>query len=129
MPLLDVTEVLDDPLFNEPMIVIRNQEVIGEDGRVTLVKTTFTPFGVVTAGKPDPLLRTSDYEAAKNTITVNTRFFLIDATTGMTNYQPDIVNWQGRDYLVRKSYDYSKYGAGFIHAECELIATSEVSPA
>lgn len=128
MPLLDVSEVLTDPMFNEVITVLRQQQVVDDHGRAQVIPTTFTPIGVVTAGSPDPLLRTEDYQATKNTITVHTQFRLIDATSGVLNYQPDVIIWQGSQYLVKKTWDWSKYGAGFICAECELLPPTEVSP-
>jgi len=128
MPLLDVSEVLDDPMFNEVLTVIRRQQTISDQGRVVLTSTTFTPIGVVTAGSPEPLLRTEDYQATRNNITVHTKFKLIDATSGLLDYQPDTIIWQGSSYLVKKTWDWSKYGAGFTCAECELLPPTEVSP-
>lgn len=128
MPLLDVSEVLADPDFNEVLNVIRRQQTIDMHGRAVLTETTFTPYGVVTSGNPDPLLRTVDYEAEKNTIRVHTTFVLIGVQNGVTDYQPDVILWNGNRYLVNKTWDYSKYGAGFIAADCELMQATENTP-
>lgn len=117
-PLLDVSEVLEDPMFLEMLTVKRRAITIGSNGRETVTETVFNPYGVVNAGSPGDLIRTDAYEAARNVISVHVKAFrLIDPENGR---RPDTVVWQGDEYVVKKSYNYSQYGAGFIAADCEL---------
>jgi hypothetical protein len=86
-----------------------------------MVSNTFTPFtpvAVVTIGTPKDVIRTDSYEIGNNMITVHTRGFrLLQMAPG---YQGDVVIWAGDSYLVKKSYNWSHFGAGFTMAECEL---------
>jgi len=120
MPLLDVSDVLLDPMFCEQLNITRRTQTVGSDGRAVITETILEPYGVVTAGSVEPLVRDEDYEHAKNNITVHAYGFrLLDPTEG---YQPDIVNFQGKQYVVRKSYNWSQYGVGFTAADCEMLS-------
>lgn len=124
MPDLDVSDILLDPDFAEIITVNRVVQTIGNDGIVVSTPATFTPVAVVTIGTPKDVIRTDSYEIGNNMITVHTRAFrLIQMSPG---YQGDIVVWGGDSYLVKKSYNWSHFGAGFTMAECELqqVATT-----
>jgi galactose-6-phosphate isomerase len=119
-PLLDVSEVLEDPMFLQNLTILRRAVVIGSNGREVVTQTTLTPFGVVTSGSSLDLIRTDTYEAATNSITVHVKGFrLIDP---QNSKRPDTVLWQEDEYVVKKSSNYSQYGAGFTMAECQLAA-------
>ncbi len=119
MPLLDVSDVLLDPMFCVQLSITRRAATVGTDGLAIITDTTLTPHGVVTAGSVEPFVRDPDFEHAKNNITVHAyNFRLLDPTDG---YQPDIVNYEGNQYVVRKSYNWSSYGAGFTAADCEML--------
>jgi hypothetical protein len=122
---LDVTDILLDPDFCDLLNVTRTTQSVGSNGIVTNTTTTLTPYGVITIGSPKGVIRTAEYEADTNMITVHTRGFrLIDAQPGK---QPDIVVFGGDPYVVKKSYNWSHYGAGFTMAECELQSTVTTS--
>lgn len=36
----------------------------------------------------------------------------------------DIIGWKGKQYTVTDVNDYSRYGAGFTCAKCELLRTA-----
>lgn len=124
MPNIDVTEVLLDPDFCETVTVKRIAQSVDVHGRASQTQTTFSMVAVVTAGSLSPMLRAEDYELSKNTITVHSKTLLRAPVAGG---QPDIVVWNGNDYVVKKSYNWSHYGAGFTAAECDLQDTVESS--
>jgi len=121
MPLLDVSDVLLDPLFNEQLTVIRRTEIVDNEGVASFVEQTLHPTGVVTQGNPQSVARAPDYTAARGNILVHAyNFVLRDPSTGLAS---DIVVWQGERYTVQRTYDWSTYGKGFTVAECELQPT------
>lgn len=121
MPLLDVSSVLDNPMFKDSLTCTRNTQTVGGDGRA-VNSATDTPFtGVVTSDTGDVLQRLAEGSYIKGSIVVHTRFVLID---GLSGKDADIVTWQGRQYTVSSVNDYSTYGAGFVAATCEPLKLS-----
>ena len=81
------------------------------------VITDMETVGVVTIGSLRDNPQEADQQHAENWITVHS----VDRLIGVANgYQPDLVFYQGQTYIVRKPYNWSRYGAGFYAAECEL---------
>ncbi len=117
MTLLDVSDVLADPLFASSLVVIRSVQSVGANGRATFAVREIPISGVVTAAQGGLLERMADAGRIRGSIMVHTTFRLFEAS-GSTD--ADVVRWQGRDYTVFSVADYSSYGAGFVAAECEL---------
>jgi hypothetical protein len=118
MPLLDVSDVLDDPDFaDDSLICMRNPQTMGEDGRAISVPVPIPFSGVVTAMSGQELLRKPDGEYNQGTISIVTRFLLY---TGNTALSADVVVWNGNSYTVTQIDDYSRYGSGFCQATAEL---------
>lgn len=126
MPDLDVDDIMLDPDFCEPLTVKRRAEVLVK-GRPTGSATTISPapFGVVIAQDDSPMIRGPDQQSLPQLIEVHTPFRLRGASTG---YQPDLVTWNGADYVVNKVMNFSKYGQGFIKAQCSSVASTEPPP-
>jgi len=121
MPLLDVSSVLDNPMFKDDLVCTRNTQTVGEDGRA-VNNPCQTPFsGVVTSDTGDILTRLAEGSYIKGSIVVHSRFVLIDGLSGM---DADIVTWQGRQYTVSSVNDYSRFGRGFVAASCEPLKLS-----
>jgi hypothetical protein len=124
MPLLDVSSVLDNPMFKEApksLIRVRNMQTVGEDGRA-VNNPCNTPFdGVVTSDTGDVLTRLAEGSYIKGSIVVHTSCELID---GLDGKDADIVIWKGRQYTVSSVNDYSTYGRGFVAATCEPLKLS-----
>lgn len=121
MPLLDVSDILLDPDFVDlSLICIRQTQSIVNGLAVNAqVKTPFT--GVVTSAGGSELNRNAVGETVKGTIIICTKFRLDDGSIGRS---ADIVTWNGANYTVTQTNDYSKYGEGFIEATCELVPFS-----
>lgn len=121
MPLLDVSSVLDNPMFSDQLTCMRNTQTVGTDG-LAVNKQTLTSFtGVVTSDTGDILQRLAEGSYVKGSITVHTRFQLID---GIAGKDADVVTWNGRNYTVSSVNDYSRFGRGFVAANCEPLALS-----
>ena len=121
MPMLDVSDAILDPIFCQQLNITRREQITDNNGNVTVTTTTLTPIGVVTIDAPSPLVQVPDYALAKNAIVVHCTIQLYDSVlTSGTPYQPDLVNYNGNQYIVTKAYNWSQYGRGFTMSECEL---------
>ncbi len=117
MPLLDVSDILFDPDFADTMTVYRSTQTVGDDGIAVISTTSEDITGVVTAGKGDVLNRIAEGERISGSIMVHTTYRLTNGD-GVTD--ADELVWNGQRYVVAVTSDYSRYGAGFIAAECHL---------
>ena len=118
MARINVTRVLRNRNFCKTLNVTRRASTVTEQGLTAIVETTLTPLGVVVAGSVPPFVQDTDYQHARNTITVYTQERLLDPAL---SHQPDIVNESGNRYIVRRVYDWSTWGSGWYAAECELL--------
>lgn len=120
---LDLSDALCDPLLLDTFSVTRRIETISPNGRpVTINSVKSGIFGTVCAASPTDLQRLGDYQVQGKTISIVTQYRLHGAVkSGATSYQPDVVNWNGSNFLVILVDDYSQYGAGWMQA----IATSK----
>lgn len=120
MPLLDVSFMIDDPMFSDEFKVMRRLNLVGTDGRLS-ADTSDEEFddlnGVVTQQDPADLIRTEDGMTVPKRIFIASRFQFIAASP--TN-QPDEVTWNGVKYSIVNSLPYSRYGEGFYEAIAEF---------
>jgi galactose-6-phosphate isomerase len=114
--LLDVTEVLTDPLFIDTGLQrVRLAETIGSDGIAVHTPTTTTFSGSVQP-TGDQAKRLEDGTWHASAIEVWTKTELISGEVSVT---ADQVVWKGAAYTVMKVLDWD-YGQGFRRAMCEL---------
>lgn len=117
MPALDVSELLTDPDFAERLTVYRVEQMVGDNGRATVVETLISPapVGVVlskdTAIGGNELERLPDYQARNVALDVYTRFRLRCLSTGGPIEQSGAITFQGAgDIQFRGSGDINFYG-------------------
>lgn len=118
MPDLDVSEVLLDPMFADTFSVTRQTQAVDSNGRSVLSTATFEVSGVVTIGSLQDFQQTTDYVNSNKAIVVHCQTRLLDPVNG---FSPDIVLYAGDTYIVKKTYNWSRYGAGFFASECEQL--------
>lgn len=115
--MLDVSMVINDPLLSDHFDVRRNAESMGTNGRATKTAEYHRDQrGVVTEREPSELRRREDGQVVTHSIEVITQFPLRDASFG---FQPDVVLWDGREYLVVQALSYQR-----IAGHTQAIATS-----
>lgn len=115
MPRLDVNEVLLDPDLSDTFCVRRRAESFNEKGRTQVTEDTIPGItGVVTPMDPAKLDRRDDGQIADRAIRVSTPFALRTASTG---FQPDVIVYDGTEYLVVKVKSLRRFGQGFYKAE------------
>ena len=133
MALLDFSDIILDPDLNDTFSVIRQTEVVGDNGRAVITEAAPVDnvIGVVTVGDPGNLLRAEDYSTTDNVITISTMYRLratahIDA--GDVFVQPDIVVWNGARYTVKALKNWNRLGAGFVKAVAVSSRAADAPP-
>ena len=126
MPLLDVTEVLNDPDFADVFSVLRRSEAVGNNGRAVITEQqTDGVVGVVTIASPNDLVRFDAGQMTGRGIMIVTTFRLRASAQGV---QPDQVIWDGATYTVKGIDPYHRFGAGFIEALAMSMNASTPPP-
>lgn len=130
MPLLDMSTVLDDPNIIDTFAVLRRTEVVNNFG-VSAVTAVSTPgvYGVVYPSNENDLKRFPDLQVQAKALTVITRFALRgESEASGSEFQPDVVVWNGDNFVVRALEDWSNYASGFILAICTSIDLVDQPP-
>jgi galactose-6-phosphate isomerase len=130
MPMINVASVLTSPMLMDTFAVNRRTQVVSGFG---IASTTSQPFnglsGVVYPSNENELKRLPDTQVQSKAITVITRFALRgEAQVSGTEFQPDIVVWNGNSFLVRDVQDWGRYAAGFVNAICTSIDLVDQPP-
>lgn len=125
MPLLDVSDVLFDPDFMDTSLVCHRQVQTVDADNFTKNTPQDIPFsGVVTVDRSLEARRMMEGQNISGAILVVTQFRLTQGQPG-TDSTPrldaDIVTYSGREYRVTFVDHYTRYGAGFVQAHCELV--------
>lgn len=118
MPLLDITDVINEPLFTEPATWLKRSIVVGVDG-IGVVTEDAEPILVIpTAGDGSTRDRATDSALVHH----RQRFYTTaQLNAGTTAHDSDRVVWRGRTYLVDSVGDWTAWGAGFVSAACQLV--------
>lgn len=126
MPLIDVSEVLLDPMLASSFSVIRRVETVGSNGRsVAVPTTTDNVIGVVTMQSAGELIRRDDADQITRKISVVTPFRLRSAATG---HKPDQIIYDGITYTVTEILPYHRFGAGFVEAIAVSMNATDPGP-
>lgn len=118
MPMQDVSDVLDDPDFNQIIQVTRTVKSVDDRGEVTQTSTTTDIIAVVAPITANELNRLADAERLSGGCTVYCRYPLF---TGQGDYTADVINANGSQYVVISVDDWEAFGAGFVAAKCGLL--------
>ena len=125
MPLLDVSDVLLDPDFMDTSLVCHRQvQTVDEDNFTKNIAQDIPFSGVVTVDRSLEARRMMEGQNISGAILIVTQFRLTQGQPG-TDSTPrldaDIVTYSGREYRVTFVDPYTRYGAGFVQAHCELV--------
>lgn len=125
MPLLDVTEVLLDPDFVDFSLVCRRQIQTTDDDNFPINTPQEIPFtGVVTVDRSLEARRMAAGQNINGAILIVTQFRLTQGNKSVNdgpNLDADLVTYNGGLYRVTFVDPYTRYGAGFVQAHCELM--------
>ncbi|WP_439292087.1 MULTISPECIES: head-tail adaptor [Rahnella] len=125
MPLLDVSEVLMDPDFADFSLVCHRQNQVTDDDNFPVNTTEEIPFsGVVTIDRALEAKRMAAGQNINGAILIITQFRLTQGSKSVNdgpNLDADLVIYSGNLYRVTFVDPYTRYGAGFVQAHCELM--------
>ena len=124
---IDVSDAFDTDITDQFTVMRRVQTIDSTTGRSGIsVEGTFENVdGVVTISNPDDLERLDDSQRMGRNITIVTSFMLRGPAPG---YQPDIVQWQGDNYLVKAVDPYPHAGDGFVQAIAGSVDSIDQPP-
>jgi galactose-6-phosphate isomerase len=129
--MLDVTDVLLDQDLGTEFISVIQRPIVMVKGRATVPAPVRTDnvAAVVNSGVSD-LDRAKDQQNMPNKISVHTLFRLTGPAKDAMNAQfhPSQIIWRGDYYVVSSLDDYSKYGAGFVRADCSSVDSIDSPP-
>jgi hypothetical protein len=131
MPFLDVSSLLLDPDFAQRLTIERRTDQVGANGRTVQTPQIITPkpIGVVlpvdTAIGGNALERNPDEQHRGAALEIITKFRLQGPAPG---FQPDVLVYEGNRYIITIVNTLSKYGAGFIRAECSSMDSVDNPP-
>lgn len=132
MPDIDVSDLLSDPDFAETLTIMRRLQVIDTVTGISSAESNLIlprPFGVVLPQPDLPIQRGPDQQALPRLIEVHTKYRLRSASIeDDVTYLPDFIVWNGDNFYVNRVYDYSRFGRGFIQADCSSQPTVATAP-
>jgi hypothetical protein len=121
---ISVAELLFDPDFVDPCTVVRQVEVVGEDGIVTYQTQQIPILASIQAASGDDLEMTQDYARTSGTYEVITTFPLATATDTTS---ADTVLWRGCEHIVISIGRFGNFAGNAGHYE-GLMTIKTVSP-
>lgn len=136
-PLINVSLAINSPMLADSFAVLRRQQAVGVNGRGSMTTTAIKSLsGVVYPSSKNDLDRFPDLQVQGKALTVITRFALRSASSvagagpGGSNqdYAPDIVQWNGDNFLVLSLEDWSRFGPGYVLAICQSMDLKDVPP-
>lgn len=126
MALIDVSEVLTDPDFMEPVTRVRRAMTVDEYGDGTLTEVSDTISACVQPGQADALERGMDMSTPKDWRVLWTIQELVEELPAVEGYA-DVIIWQGKRYQVKACEHFNNWGAGYYKALCLLDGSTGAS--
>jgi hypothetical protein len=125
MPELDVSFLLADFQLSDTFTITRRADTIGTNGRTTPGSASpISAYGVVTQEEPAEIMRDPEAQRVPRRIFVASQTQMLGASVGQ---QPDLITWNGTDYVVVKVLPYSRFGAGFYEVVAESMTATDVA--
>ncbi len=126
MVAFDLRDALLVPEFLDSFIVTRRAQNVNNYGRSeNTVLWASTALGVVAATSPNQLNRLPEQQHIGKSIEITTTFPIQGPIEGGS---PDIIVWNGDNYVVCLLDDWSNYGPGFVHVVCRSMDSTEIAP-
>lgn len=115
MALLDVSEVISDPLFTTTVTLVRTEEFVNDLGEATWQDAETRDVSAVVTADTKTIERLPDALRRAGTILVR---FLVKDFEAFRARGYDAVVWRGRRFVVKDAADYSHFGEGFVRMVC-----------
>lgn len=116
MALLDVSEVITDPLFTSPVILSGRREAFDVNGNPIWEDLESAEIQAVVTSDMKTIERLPD--ALKRAGTIIVRFMIADAPEGFSGGGYDCVKWRGKRFTIKDCADYTQFGQGFYRLIC-----------
>lgn len=118
MALLDISDIVNDPMLSDEVTLIRRTSTVNEHGENELTETQVTARMSVQGSGPEALERVPDAANLSDLITV---FYQGELTAESPGGYCDVIVWKGRRYQVKAvPQNFTNFGGGFTMADCLL---------
>lgn len=107
---ISVSELLLDPDFVDPCIVVRSEETVSEEGYVSYVQRRIPIIASIQSSGGDELMMTPDLARTGGTYEINTTFPLVTATD---LNKADTVQWCGIEFVVIAVARFGNFGSHY----------------
>lgn len=126
-PFLQIEDnIMLDPDTADTFTVLQRTDNVNVKGRSVIQATKITgQLGIFCTASRNDLERLDDEQRMGRHMSVVTKFRLQGPSP---NRQPDIVQWNGSDFVVQFVDLYTNYGPGFIQAIIGSIDSIDPSP-
>ena len=125
MALLDVSEVIEEPLFTSLVTLVAMAESFDAVGNpVWLESSSTTVMAVVTS---DMKVIERLPEALRRVGAIVVRFMIPDSPSGFYGQGYSRVIWRGKKFTVKDCADYTQFGRGFLRLICHPEEVSDGS--
>ena len=116
--MIGVGDALANPDVQVRFDVTRRKETVSDKGRSVVTPTVFpNQVGTICAASPSDLARLPEGDRMEKYISIVSKFRLRGASTdGVDVYKPDLVDYEGDQYVVVDVQPYPRAGAGFTQA-------------
>ncbi len=118
MALIDVTDIVLDPDFQDSITIVRRVDSVNSYGENVITETSESVRAIVQPASPDDLQRLPDSVRRRDAVTVYYSGILT------ADAYPDVVVWGGDRYQVRDTEQFLNWGRGYTKAVCTLIEAS-----
>ena len=116
MALLDVSEVIEDPLFTSPVTLVTMAESFDLAGNPVWHEDSSATVDAVVTSDMKSIARLPEALRREGTIVV--RFMVPNAPEGFYGHGYDRVIWRGKKFVVKDCADYTQFGRGFLRLIC-----------
>lgn len=112
---IDVTELLEDPDFTDPLILIHRAASVNNYGENVLVETEVETYGSVQPASGKTVQRLPEALRNENIFS----FWLKgEIKSDGTAVYPDLIYFNGKRYQVKNVFDWTNWGEGFSEGVC-----------
>lgn len=123
MAQLDVSEVIDDPDFADPIVIVRRRQTVDHHGRASVRETRVNAIGVIIQASGETLMREPEGASIRAGVGIDV-YTKTAVAPANGRYDADEIEWQSQRYTVESVKDWSNFGVGFYVASCTLKAIS-----
>lgn len=126
MVAFDMRDAVMAPEFMDSFQVIRRNQAVNNYGRAqNTPQFTANAVGVVTPASAKQLERLPDMQYIGKALSIVTTYPIQGPTPGV---DPDLIVWNGDNFVVQLLDDASNYGPGFVTVVCTSIDSTELPP-